>query len=277
MAETDALTQLDTLVQVALRIAASAASGRIALAKLAANLEPSWLPAPWDKTVWPELQRALEARPEPLAFSVIKGVLAEADVELDSLEREPVAVRWTSQVHRGVYDGRAVAVKVLRPGLAASVRQDLVLLDGLLAPLANAFPGADIHGLLGEARERVMDEFDLDNEASLQRRFWRALRRSDLVVVPEPLTALSHEQVLVSEWIDGKSLSSGGSFGFATAAGTLLRFVLGGIRAGLMHCDLDADDVLVLEDGRLAVLDYGAVAVVAEERADQCLAVVEAF
>jgi len=51
--------------------------------------------------------------------------------ELDELDPEPAAVTPTSQVHRGELDGAPVAVKVLRPGVAASVRQDLALLEGL--------------------------------------------------------------------------------------------------------------------------------------------------
>ena len=46
------------------------------------------------------------------------------------LDPEPIAVTPSAQVHRGVLEGRPVAVKLLRPGLASSVRQDLVLLEG---------------------------------------------------------------------------------------------------------------------------------------------------
>ncbi|MGP0036548.1 MAG: AarF/UbiB family protein [Solirubrobacteraceae bacterium] len=88
--------------------------------------------------------------------------------ELDDLDREPVAVTPISQVHRGVLDGAAVAVKVLRPGLAAAVRQDLGLLEGLRRPLQAAFPALDAGAALREFRERVLEELDLENEASVQ-------------------------------------------------------------------------------------------------------------
>ena len=86
-----------------------------------------------------------------------------------------MAVTPISQVHRGVLDGTPVAVKVLRPGLASSVRQDLALLEGLIAPLGAAFPAIDAGAILHEVRERVLDELDLENEAVAQRRFHRAL------------------------------------------------------------------------------------------------------
>jgi hypothetical protein len=278
----EALRRIDTLVQVGLRLAMSTTSGRIALAKVAANVDPGWIPGPWRDSVGTALSRAGAITPEPLAFSDVERLLTSAwgckrvSDELDSLEPEPVAVTFTSQVHRGVHDGAPVAVKVLRPGLASAVRQDLALLDGLLAPLSGAFPGLDPSALLAEARERAMDEFDLENEAQVMRRFGRAMR-SGPVVVPVPVADLCRETVLICSWLDGTPLSGGVGFGHDSTAAALLQFVIGGIREGLIHCDLDADDVLVLGDGRLAVLDFGAVAVVAKDRADLCLAVVSAF
>ena len=79
-------------------------------------------------------------------------------------------------MHRGLLDAEAVAVKVLRPGLATSVRQDLALLELLAAPLGSAFPGIDPAAASAEFRERVIEELDLEHEAEVQRLFHRALR-----------------------------------------------------------------------------------------------------
>jgi hypothetical protein len=277
----DAMRQIDALAQLALRLAGTASSGRVAMSKLADSLQPEWMPRPWDQTIWPELVRAQQAAREPLSFRTVEDVLrgawqAKPASELDQLEPEPAAVTATSQVHRGVREGKPVAVKVLKPGLASSVRQDLVLLDSLVAPLRNAFPGIDPVALLREARERVMDEFDLEHEAGMQRRFQRALRNHPFLVVPAPLTDLCREQVLVSEWIEGTSLRTPPPDPDSVAA-QLLVFVLGGLREGLVHVDADLDDILVLDDGRLAVLDYGAVATPVGTRVDSTQAIVAAF
>jgi hypothetical protein len=278
----DALRQLDALVQVALRVATSAPSGRIALAKLADSLDPSWMPAPWDQTIWPELEAArASAAADQLPFKSVESALKAAwgvapAKELDSLDSSPVAMSPTSQVHRGSVDGEPVAVKVLRPGLASAVRQDLMLLDTLVAPLSRALPGINPAALVRQARERVLDELDLEHEATVTRQFQRALRGADWLVVPSPVTRLCHQQVIVTSWLDGKPLRDGVADPDAVAA-TLIRFVLGGIRAGLVHADLCLDDVLVMADGRVGVLDFGAVAPVVEGRVDHCLAVVDAF
>ena len=276
----DALRRIDALIGAAMRLAGSAPSGRIALAKAASALEPEWLPRRWRDAIWNELEAARAAAAEPIAFSDVERVLREAwdappTDALDELDPEPVAVTPTSQVHRGVLDGEPVAIKVLRPGLSGLVRQDLALLEGLASPLKAAFPGIDPSAIVREVRERVLDELDLEHEATIQRRFHRGLRGHPFLVVPAPVTRLSHEGVLVSQWIDGIPLAQAPDAD--TAAARLVVFVLGGLRAGIVHADLDPDDVLVLRDGRIAVLDYGATRTVEGERADAALALVEAF
>ena len=96
-----------------------------------------------------------------------------------------------AQVHRGSLDGKPVAVKVLRPGLAASVRQDMALLELLAGPLGSAFPGIDPAAATREFRERVLEELDLEHEAEVQRLFHRALRGHPFLSVPAPVTRLS--------------------------------------------------------------------------------------
>jgi predicted unusual protein kinase regulating ubiquinone biosynthesis (AarF/ABC1/UbiB family) len=276
----DAFRRIDALIQVGLRLARSAPSGRTALATVARSVKPEWIPRPWGETIVSELEAARREACEPIPIERIERVLGEAwggkpTEELDSLEPDPVAVTPTSQVHRGRLAGDAVAVKVLRPGLAASVRQDLALLESLAAPLAAAFPQIDPAGVMREVRERTLDELDLEHEAASQRRFHRALRGHPFLLVPAPVTRLAHEAVLVSEWIDGVPIRDAPDPD--RAAARLLVFVLGGSRAGIVHADPDPDDVLVLDDGRVAILDFGATRVVDPARADHVAAAVEAF
>lgn len=276
----DAFNRIDTLIQVGLRLARSAPSGRILMARIAATIDPAWIPRPWGDGIVAELDAAAADAREPIDFKRVERILKDAwgtrpTDELDDLDRDPVAVTPSSQVHRGVLEGSPVAVKVLRPGLAASVRQDLALLEGLMSPLSAAFPALDPGAVVHEFRERVLDDLDLEHEATAQRRFHRALRDHPFLVVPAPVTRLAHEGVLVSEWIDGVTLWDAPDSDVAAAR--LVVFVLGGLRAGLIHADPDPDDVLVLGDGRLAVLDYGAIGTVEGDRLEATTAAVEAF
>ena len=274
------LERIDALIAVSLRLARSAPSGRIALSRLSAAIDPAWLPSPWGDPIAAELSAAADAAPEPIAPRRIERVLRDAwglrpADELDELELEPIAVTPTSQVHRGAIGGNPVAVKLRRPGLDAAVRRDLVLLEGLLAPMAAAFPRIDPSAVLAVVREHTLDELDLEHEATVQRRFARALRGHPFLTVPAPVTTLARDGVLVSEWIEGVPLRD--ALDRDQAAARLLAFVLGGIGAGIVHADPDPDDVLVLAGGRLAILDFGANATVDAQRAAATVAALDAF
>jgi predicted unusual protein kinase regulating ubiquinone biosynthesis (AarF/ABC1/UbiB family) len=275
-----ALERLDTLIQVAMRLARSAPTGRIALARLAGAIDPLWIPRPWGDEVAAELEEARAASLQPIDARQLERTLRDAwgskpADELDELDLEPVAVTPTAQVHRGVLEGEPVAVKVLRPSVAAAIRQDLVILDGLAAPLAAAFPALDPRVIIAELRERALEELDLETEAESQRRFQRALRGHPFLSAPAPIMRLASDAVLVSEWVDGTSIRHAPDRD--AAAARLVVFVVGAARSGMVHADPDPDDVLVLADGGLAILDFGLTRTVDAQRVQSAAAALEAF
>jgi predicted unusual protein kinase regulating ubiquinone biosynthesis (AarF/ABC1/UbiB family) len=164
---------------------------------------------------------------------------------------------------------------VQRPGLASSVRQDIVLVESLLAPLGAAFPAVDAAAVMREFRERILDELDLETEAASQRRFHRALRGHPFLHVPASHTSLARENVHVSEWVEGTPLCQAPDPDLAAAR--LLVFVIGAARFGFVHADPDPADVFVLGDGRLAILDFGATRTVDPARVEASAAALEAF
>ncbi|HYZ80837.1 MAG TPA: AarF/UbiB family protein, partial [Solirubrobacteraceae bacterium] len=130
----ETLRRLDALLNVGLGLARRAPSGRLLLARIADSIDLEWIPRPWGDPIAAELRAAEETASERMSARVVERILKDAwggrpSDELDDLDGEPVAVTPGAQVHRGLLDGDAVAVKVLRPGLAASVRQDLGLLE----------------------------------------------------------------------------------------------------------------------------------------------------
>lgn len=176
----------------------------------------------------------------------------------------PSAAASIGQVHKAIYrDGRPVAVKLQYPGAGKALMADLNQLSRM-GRLAGAWiPGLDIKPLLEELKERVSEELDYLLESESQRTFAVAYEDDPEFEIPHVLAATP--KLLISEWIDGTPLSKIIEHGDQAArdhAGTLYqRFLLSGpSRAGLMHADPHPGNFRITAEGKLAVLDFGAVA-----------------
>jgi len=221
-----------------------------------------------------QVARRLASVPEPetLSWREVEVVLRDAwgakpDRVLAAIEHDPVAVRPASQVHRGqTQDGDPVAVKVLRPGLATALRNELGLADAAAAIVGVALPAVDMAALAREVRERLLDELDLEYEGGVQRSFARALRRHPELGVPKVHSALTHENVLVSDWVDGTPVAALTGTQRDHAAALLAGFHLGAAVFGTVHADPDPRDALLDAEGRLWILDFGATRAVAPDR-----------
>jgi ABC1 family protein len=254
---------LRSLVEAGGALVRRSSSGRFALGRLA-DLVPQDAVPP-ELAAWPgRLAKAKADVATPIAFKDVEKALKgawgrPAGKVLDDLEREPVAVTPGAQVHRATRagDGVAVAVKVLRPGLAGAVRNDLALLDVLAGPLGAVFGAMDGGAILREVRETALDELDLEHEASTQRTVRRALRGVEDLVVPAPDSELSASGVLVSEWLDGPTLSEAEPGDPAAVARTLVSAHVAAARAGFVLTDPRPGHVVLLDRGGVGLLGAG--------------------
>jgi predicted unusual protein kinase regulating ubiquinone biosynthesis (AarF/ABC1/UbiB family) len=166
-------------------------------------------------------------------------------------------------VHRAVWlDGRSVAVKIQYPGAGKALINDFTQLARIGRLFGVLMPGLDVRPMLDELRNRVAEELDYHLEAAAQRAFAAAYAGDPDIYVPDVVMETDH--VLVTEWMDGTPLSkiiSDGSGTERNRAGILLtRFLFSGpARAGLLHADPHPGNFRLLADGRLGVLDFGAV------------------
>lgn len=176
----------------------------------------------------------------------------------------PSAAASIGQVHKAIYrDGRPVAVKLQYPGAAKALMSDLNQLSRMGRVMGGFVPGLDIKPLLEELKARVSEELDYLLESDSQRRFAVAFDDDPDFEVPHVLAATP--RMLISEWVDGTPLSKIIEHGDQTerdhAATLYQRFLLSGPgRAGLMHADPHPGNFRITADGKLAVLDFGAVA-----------------
>ena len=225
---------------------------------------PEDLAGPYRATLT-KLQDAAPAMPAATVHRVLSDGLGEDWRDLfASFDDRPAAAASIGQVHRAVWhDGRDVAVKVQYPGAGDALVADLNQLTRLGRVFGSWIPGLDIKPLLSELKERVREELDYDLEAQAQAQFHAAYDGDPDVAIPEPVAHGGH--VLVSEWLEGTPLSrliTEGTPEERDRYGLLyVRFLFSGpARAGLLHADPHPGNYRVLPDGRLGVLDFGAVA-----------------
>jgi predicted unusual protein kinase regulating ubiquinone biosynthesis (AarF/ABC1/UbiB family) len=187
---------------------------------------------------------------------------------------EPVAAASIGQVYRArLHDGRDVAVKVQYPSVAAAVRADMQNLGLILRAARSMAPGMDAKAMAAEIRERIYEELDYEHEAQAQRQMARLWRGHPFVVIPDVVTRLSRERVLVTDWVEGrrfdavKELPQEERDHFAE---TVYRFFVGGFyRTGFISGDPHPGNFLLQEDGRVAFLDFGMTRHVSLEHVEE--------
>ena len=213
------------------------------------------------------LTRLQESAP-PVPTRTIHKVLASDMGEqwrasFAEFDDQPAAAASIGQVHRAVWhDGRQVAVKIQYPGAGRALISDFNQLSRFARLLGTLMPGLDAKPLLAELRDRVAEELDYRLEAAAQQAFAAAYADDRDVCVPCVVYVSDH--VLVSEWLDGIPLATiiaDGTTAQRNRAGIMLiRFLFSGpARAGLLHADPHPGNFRLLADGRLGVLDFGAV------------------
>lgn len=181
-----------------------------------------------------------------------------------SFSDTPVASASIGQVHKGVWsDGREVAVKIQYPGADEALRADLKTMQRMVVVLRQLTPGADVQGVVDELIERTEMELDYRLEADSQRAFAKAYEGHPHFAVPHVIA--SSPKVMISEWIDGIPMSQiirSGTVDERDRCGTRLfelTFDAPG-RVGMMHGDAHPGNFMLLPDGRMAVIDFGAIA-----------------
>lgn len=214
------------------------------------------------------LTKLQEAAP-PMPSATVHGVLAEElgpewRTKFREFDDTPAAAASIGQVHRAVSSsGRNVAVKIQYPGAGPALLADLNQLGRLARMFSVLQPGLDIKPLVAELKERVAEELDYHLEAKSTRAFAKAYRDDPEIAIPRVLAGTT--RVLVTDWIEGTPLSqviASGSPEQRNLAGERMAFLhfSAPARAKMLHADPHPGNFRLLPDGRLGVLDFGAVA-----------------
>lgn len=178
-------------------------------------------------------------------------------------EVEPMAAASIAQVHRArLSDGRAVIVKVRRPGIRAQIERDMRALRGLgslasaLAPRIQRFQPLR---LIEEIWANLRKETDFRQEARSVRRFREAFRGWPAIHIPDVVDGLLAETVLVQEMSGGLHIGDPSIDGPRLAQVLVDAYLHQFFVVGLFHGDPHPGNLFVMPDGRFCFHDFGLV------------------
>jgi predicted unusual protein kinase regulating ubiquinone biosynthesis (AarF/ABC1/UbiB family) len=181
-----------------------------------------------------------------------------------SFDDIPVASASIGQVHKAVWsDGREVAVKIQYPGADEALRADLKTMQRMVGVIKQLSPGADVQGVVDELISRTEMELDYRLEADNQRAFAKAYQGDPHFLVPHIVA--SAPKVVIQEWIEGVPMAEiirNGTVEQRDLMGTRLAELTFDAprRLEMMHGDAHPGNFMLLPDGRMGVIDFGAVA-----------------
>jgi predicted unusual protein kinase regulating ubiquinone biosynthesis (AarF/ABC1/UbiB family) len=221
---------------------------------------------------------------EPFPFAEVEPIVVrELGVSLShgfaSFDQTPLAAASLAQVHRAeLRSGRQVVVKVQRPGVRETVRQDMAAL-GELAEFADAHTEVGrrfgLTELLGQFRRSLAGELDYQREAANLVRIRELLTDHPRLVVPRPVPDYSTSSVLTMDYVQGRKLTDIGPLGRLDIDGPalmteLFRAYLKLILAdGFFHADPHPGNLLLTPDQRIGLIDLGMVGTVTPALQDQ--------
>lgn len=223
------------------------------------------------------LQDDVPSFPNEIAFRIIEEELGRPlEAVFSKITSTTIAAASLGQVYKATLreTGEDVAIKVQRPEIEPIIYRDLFLFR-TLASFLNGISlqklGCNAELIVDEFGEKLLEELDYTLEARNIEDFLENFKDDPTVKIPKVYKNLSGSRVLVMEWIDGirctnpQAIKDAGidingflTVGVSAALRQLLEF-------GLFHGDPHPGNIFAMQDGRIAYVDFGNVAVLSQQ------------
>jgi predicted unusual protein kinase regulating ubiquinone biosynthesis (AarF/ABC1/UbiB family) len=236
------------------------------LGQVLSFLDVGLVPAEYRDEFQAKLAALRDAAPK-VSFKDMRKVI-EQELEdpvgeiFSAFDEEPIAAASIGQVYRAtLLDGREVAVKVQYPGVNDAVRADMANLGILVRLISRLAPGIDPKAITEEVRARIYEELDYELEAQNHRALARIFEGHPFIHVPQVVTSLSRERVIVTEFVEGtgfEALKEEPQEERDRIGEIVFRFYLGCLyRHRQFSGDPHPGNFMRMADGRVAFLDFG--------------------
>lgn len=205
----------------------------------------------------------------PMHWSLLKEMVHnefgdDPDNRFASLDKRAFAAASIGQVHRArLKSGEEVAVKIQYPGIARTIRQDIHNLLFFMLPARLSRDWENIKEQFEDLRIRLDRETDYEQEAAMQVRVRALFREDDGIAVPRVFPDLSTARVLTMDYLEGMTIDEFVATNPSQElrnefARKILRAWYRMLYAGrLFYADIHPGNFLLLNDGRLGLIDFG--------------------
>jgi len=241
-----------------------------------------------------ELVKELESLQDhvaPLPIQAIREQIKNAlgntpEVLFLSFDEQPLASASIAQVHRAkLKTGEQVVLKIQRTGIKRKIESDLNILYFLAKQIESVFPETRLFNLLGIVQEfehNMTRETDFLIEASHIERFRRNFAQSTQVVIPAVYTEHTSTQILTLEFIEGKKatqiLTLSPTKDLKPYAKILLNAAYQMLYVdGFFHGDAHPGNVFILDEQKIALIDFGMVGKLSHEMRERVVDIVFAL
>lgn len=214
------------------------------------------------------LQDKLPAFDSNVAKAIIERSLGKKINELFAeFNDQPVAAASISQVHKAVtIDGVVVAVKILRPNIYKIYKQDIEFLYFIVSIINFCYVKIKrlrLKEIVRVLADSMKIELDLRLEAAASSELSDNFKGSTDLYVPKVFWSLTSNYVLTTEWITGisiydKDLLAANNIDLKTIAAKLATIFFNQVfEYGYFHADLHPGNILILQNGQIALIDFG--------------------
>lgn len=213
-----------------------------------------------------KLQDRVQPFPAEEAIASIEQAFGKPPAQLFiRFDSVPLAAASVAQVHSArTFSGREVVVKVLRPGVAIQVERDMRILTAVvrfMTQFSATLARYKAEAVVREVWMSLRRELDLREEARNLHRFAREFRTSPHIDVPDVVEDMLSETVMVQTRLHGKRIDEnlGSRHGPLLAQNLIDAYVHMFFVVGAFHGDPHPGNILVSDDARLALHDFGVV------------------
>ncbi len=213
------------------------------------------------------LQDKMPAFPQKDARREIEKAFGKSADDLFAAFSEPIAAASIAQAHRAqMKDGRAVAVKILRPSIERKANEEFrgfARAARMIEAVSKSARRLEPVRFVNTLKATAAIELDLRLEAGAASELAENLRDEPRVRVPEVIWSLTARRVLTIEWIEGtpiadlKALDQRGVDRKALAQLVMASFLKQALHTGFFHADMHQGNLIIDNEVRLALVDFG--------------------